>query len=240
MTTRKPEGFGFATSGALPTIVGYSAIRERLLERFRIQPADLVITDLRMPHMGGIQLLEAIKSIDSQVPVIVITAYGSLDSAIDALRLGATDFIKKPYDMEELEKQVARILGRSREFVESASSDRSSNTGLHYGMVGDSDAMNKVYRAIQKLAGAHCSIFIHGESGTGKELAARAIHNAGPRFGTPFVVVDCGGITDSLLESELFGHRRGAFTGADRDREGLLRTAGEGTGRAMCPKQGAS
>lgn len=200
------------------------------LDRYRSRPADLVITDLRMPDMTGIQLLEAIRGVDSRVPVIVITAYASIDSAVEALRLGATDFIKKPYDMDELGKLVARVLDQRQGISETIESpQRSFAAGLHHGMVGDSSAMHKIYRVIDKLARVQCSVVIEGESGTGKELAARAIHDAGPRAEEPFVVVDCGSIADSLLQSELFGHRRGAFTGADSEREGLLQAAGQGT-----------
>ncbi|MCP4041743.1 MAG: sigma-54-dependent Fis family transcriptional regulator, partial [Gammaproteobacteria bacterium] len=202
---------------------------QEALEQYRTQGADLIITDLRMPGMSGTQLLKAIRGIDPLVPVILITAFADLESAIESLRLGATDFIKKPYDMNELLGLVDTALKPAQQPQKEGDIPPSPEDGLHYGMVGDSSAMRQVYRMIEKLAGVQCNIIIQGESGTGKELAARAIHNYGPRSQEPFVVIDCGSITDTLLESELFGHRRGAFTGADRERKGLLQAAGKGT-----------
>ncbi len=201
----------------------------KALERHRDQGADLIITDLRMPGMSGTQLLKAIRGIDQQVPVILITAFADLDSAIESLRLGATDFIKKPYDMNKLLGLVDKALKPAQQAPDGEDAPRPWEGDLHYGMVGESDSMRRLYRMIEKLADVQCNIIIQGESGTGKELAARAIHKHGQRAQDPFVVIDCGSITDTLLESELFGHCRGAFTGADRERQGLLQVAGKGT-----------
>ncbi len=199
------------------------------LEQYRTKGADLVVTDLRMPGMSGTQLLKEIRDTDTQVPVIIITAFADLDSAIKSLRLGATDFIKKPYDMNELLGLVDKTLKPVQQGRDGRNTPLSPESNPQYGMVGDSVSMHRLYRMIDKLAGVGCNVIIHGESGTGKELIARAIHDLGPRTQEPYVVIDCGSITDTLLENELFGHRRGAFTGADKDREGLLQTAGKGT-----------
>ena len=200
------------------------------LAAFQREGADLLITDLRMPGMSGTELLARVRDHDAEVPVIIITAYATVDGAIEALRLGATDFIKKPYDMEELLVLVERTLERARLRRENRMLRRQlREERLRYGMIGESPAMQEVYRAIDKVAEVRCSVVIQGESGTGKELAARAIHQQGPFVTKPFIVIDCGGLSDTLLESELFGHRRGAFTGADRERTGLLEAAGTGT-----------
>ncbi|MEN8132643.1 MAG: sigma-54 dependent transcriptional regulator [Pseudomonadota bacterium] len=202
----------------------------RALARFDSDGAELVITDLRMPGMSGIELLKEIRQRNIETPVIITTAYANMDSAIEALRLGATDFIKKPYDLEELLVLVDKTLEHTQLKRENRMLRRQlKDERLRYGMVGTSRVMQQVYRTIDKLAEVQCNVIIQGDSGTGKELAARAVHNRGPHSDDPFVVIDCGGITDTLLESELFGHRRGAFTGADRDRKGLLESAGTGT-----------
>jgi DNA-binding NtrC family response regulator len=196
------------------------------LEFFRIHRPELVITDLRMPGINGIELLEEIRAQDSEVPVIIITAHSSLESAIDALRLGATDFLKKPFDMEELLLLVGktlehialrrenRLLRRQLEQVRSATA-----------MIGNSPAMEKVHGVIAKISDIRCNVLIQGESGTGKELVAQAIHENSPAAGYPFVVIDCGALNDTLLESELFGHEKGAFTGAVGRKQGLLEAA---------------
>jgi DNA-binding NtrC family response regulator len=200
------------------------------LESFRSDGADLIITDLAMPGMSGMELLSAVREHDPDVPVIIITGYSTVDSAIEALRLGATDFIKKPYDTDELLVLIERTLEGVRLRRENRLLRRQlKDERLRYGMVGHGEAMEAVYRMIDKVADIRCNVIIEGESGTGKELVARAIHNQGPDAEQPFVVIDCGALNETLLESELFGHEKGAFTGASHTKAGLLESASSGT-----------
>jgi len=202
----------------------------KALEYFCSHGADLIITDLRMPVMNGIELLAGIREQDTEVPVIIVTAHSSQDSAIEALRLGATDFLKKPFDMEELlllvDKTLERISLRreNRLLRRQLQHVRDGNV-----MIGRSPLMEKVYGVISKISDIRCSVLIQGESGTGKELVAQAIHQNSPAADRPFVVIDCGALNDTLLESELFGHEKGAFTGAVGSKQGLLEAAQGGT-----------
>ena len=200
------------------------------LEYFKASAADLVISDLRMPGMTGMELLNAVREIDKDVPFIIITGYAEVDNAIEALRLGATDFIKKPFDMDELRIQIERTLAHRMLLQENRLLRRQlQDERQRYGMVGKSKPMQDVYATIDKIADIRCNVIIEGESGTGKELVARAIHDRSQFSNLPFIVIDCGALTDTLLESELFGHERGAFTGAVQTRKGLLETASGGT-----------
>ena len=200
------------------------------LADFREQGAQLIVTDLSMPEMNGIELLRSIRDINDTVPVIIITGYSTVDNAIDALRLGATDFIKKPYDMEELLLQVERTLETEALKRENRLLKRQlKDEKLRYRMIGNSPAIKTIYAIIDKVADIRCNVIIEGESGTGKELVARAIHDQGPDADKPFIVIDCGALTDTLLESELFGHEKGAFTGATHSKQGLLEAASGGT-----------
>ncbi len=203
---------------------------EMLLTRFREHGAACVITDLRMPGMDGLELLRAIREHDSEVPVVLVTAYSTVDSAVEALRLGASDFLKKPYDMEELARLVERTLehrrlqGENRLLRQELGAQKQARS-----LVGTSAALDTVRVRLRRVAAVRSNVVIEGESGTGKELAARAIHDLGPDADRPFVVIDCGALSDTLLESELFGHERGAFTGAVRTKQGLLESASGGT-----------
>lgn len=200
------------------------------LDAFVEHGADLIVTDLSMPAMSGIDLLRMVRDHDEDVPVIVITGYSTVDNAIEALRLGATDFIKKPYDVEELLLQIARVLEGVRLKRENRLLKRQlRDERLRYGMVGRAEAMHAVYRIIDKVADIRCNVILEGESGTGKELVARAIHYRSPRWDKPFVVENCAALPEQLLESELFGHKRGSFTGAYEDRVGLFQQADGGT-----------
>jgi len=200
------------------------------LDYFKTSAADLVISDLRMPGMTGMELLNAVREIDKDVPFIIITGYAEVDNAIEALRLGATDFIKKPFDMDELRIQIEHTLAHRMLLQENRLLRRQlQDERQRYGMVGQSKPMQDVYAIIDKIADIRCNVIIEGESGTGKELVARAIHERSQFSNLPFIVIDCGALTDTLLESELFGHERGAFTGAVQTRKGLLETASGGT-----------
>jgi two-component system NtrC family response regulator len=191
---------------------------------------DLVLTDLRMPGKSGTELLDAVRGVNPEIPVVVMTAYGTVASAVDAMKRGAADYLAKPVDLDELEVLVARTLERRalvsenralREQVES----RYRLAGLETGNARMQEAINVAARA----AGSRATILIHGESGTGKELLARAIHYASPRRRGPLVAVNVAALPETLLESELFGHERGAFTGADREHRGRFELADGGT-----------
>lgn len=194
---------------------------------------DLIITDLRLPGAPGTDLIEMAKS----VPVLIMTSYASMRSAVDAMKMGAVDYIAKPFDHEEMVRTVSRIINEQRrqqvrlEPVDDASeqdADTSQPSALG-DLVGRCDAMQKLYKRIKRVAPADVTILIHGESGTGKELAARAIHQHSPRHDQSLVTVNCAAIPESLVESELFGHEKGAFTGATAARQGLVEAAEGGT-----------
>ncbi len=200
------------------------------LKRFEAEGADLIITDLRMPGMTGFELLTRLRAIDSDVPVLVMTGYSSVENAVEAMKRGATDFIKKPFDFAELRLLMERSLKNARLRDENRLLKRRlGEKRHHYGMIGDTPAMKRLYATIDKVAEVSCSVIIAGESGTGKELVARALHDHGPRKDKPFVAVDCGALTTTLLESELFGHEKGAFTGATQRKHGLMEQADGGT-----------
>ena len=203
---------------------------ERALAHFKEYSADLVISDLRMPKLTGIELLREVRLINKQVPFIIVTGYADVESAIEAMRLGASDFIKKPFDMDELCLQIDKTLQHEALLQENRLLKRQiSDERSRFGMVGHAKAIQDVYAIIEKIADVRCNVIIEGESGTGKELAARAIHTQGQYADKPFIVIDCGALTDTLLESELFGHEKGAFTGAVSSKPGLLETASGGT-----------
>lgn len=203
---------------------------QQALDFFKQNGADLIISDLRMPGMTGMELLAKVRETDSEVPFILITGYAEIDNAIEALRLGASDFIKKPFDMDELRVQIERTLQHGELLRENRLLRRQlSDERSRYGMIGHSEAIQKIYNIIDKVADIRCSVIIEGDSGTGKELVARAIHYQGQYAAQAFVVIDCGALSDTLLESELFGHEKGAFTGAVKAKAGLLEEASGGT-----------
>ena len=182
---------------------------------------DLCLTDMRLPDGNGIDLVAHIQANHPQVPVAVITAHGSVDAAIAALKAGAFDFISKPVELENLRNLVVSALKVGK--------DASSGEDDHGGLIGDTASMQQLRLQIEKLARSQAPVHIHGESGTGKEVVARLIHRRGPRASGPFVAVNCGAIPAELMESELFGHIKGSFTGASRDKSGLFQTARGGT-----------
>lgn len=203
---------------------------EMALEHFKKEGADLIVSDLRMPKMTGVQLLQAVREHTPNIPFIIITGYANIDDAIDALRLGASDFIKKPFDMDELQILIEKTLGHHALVKENILLKRQLDFEQNnFGMIGSSKEMQDVYKLIHKISDIRCNVIIQGESGTGKELAARAVHFESQFADQPFVVIDCGSLTDTLLESELFGHEKGAFTGAQKTKQGLLEVASGGT-----------
>lgn len=199
------------------------------LDHFNMHGASLVVTDLRMPGMDGFELLHRIKEIDPAVPVLVVTGHSSLDNAVHAIKAGAADFIKKPFDLDEMALVIERVLEKSRLERENALLKRALPDWRNLGIIGQSPIMEPVFARIRKVADIPCNVIISGESGTGKELVAQAIHQSGSRRDKPFVVIDCGALSDTLLESELFGHEKGAFTGAVSRKQGLLEAAAGGT-----------
>ncbi|MGD8484275.1 MAG: sigma-54 dependent transcriptional regulator [Thioalkalispiraceae bacterium] len=199
------------------------------LEHFKSEGADLIVSDLRMPGMSGTELLQQVRAINKDVPFIIITGYANVDNAIDAIRLGASDFIKKPFDMDELQVLIEKTLGHQQLLEENRRLRQQLEASAPVGMLGHAPAIKEIYNIIAKIADIRCNVIIEGESGTGKELAARAIHEQSQFADQPFVVIDCGALTDTLLESELFGHEKGAFTGAHQAKPGLLETASGGT-----------
>jgi DNA-binding NtrC family response regulator len=198
---------------------------QRALTRVDRQPVDLAILDVRMPEMDGLMLLRVLREKLPNLPVVIMTAFGSIDTAVQAIGSGAVDYLSKPMDVEEIRATVRRALGRRAEAqAELPAADEELG-----GVVGRSPAMVEVYKTIARVAAGRSTVLILGESGTGKELVARAIHENSPRRKRPFVAVDCGALTETLLESELFGHVRGAFTGAVADSLGLFAEADGGT-----------
>ncbi len=201
---------------------------QEALEKVKNSSYSLVITDVRMPGMDGVELLRRLKGLDAGLPVILITAFASLDAAVDAMKEGAWDYLTKPFKIEELREVIENALS-SRQATSFKPVDNRERIYKLDNMVASSPAMLKIFQLIQRVAPSPSSVLITGESGTGKELVARAIHNLSDRADKPFVVVNCGGIPENLLESELFGHKKGAFTGADRDKLGLFALADKGT-----------
>jgi two-component system response regulator AtoC len=192
------------------------------------EAVDLVMTDLRMPGMDGIALLTALRAHGVNVPVILLTAYGTVESAVAAMKQGAYDYILRPFDVEAVEVVVTRALAQERVQRENQFLREEVEKGWGE-FIGRSAAMQQQYELIRQVAGSTTSVLITGETGTGKELAARAIHRASPRREALFVPINCAAIPAELLESELFGHTKGAFTGADKERMGKFEMADGGT-----------
>ena len=191
---------------------------------------DIVVTDLRMPELSGLDLLRAIKENHAEVDVVVMTGHGTIDTAVESLKLGAYDFVTKPFSVDDLTSRLHRLAEKRQLAAENrVLRQQLTARGGPGGMVGRSPVMERLYGMLGRLAGRSQPVLILGESGTGKELVARALHELGPHPREPFVPVDCGAFSSGLIESELFGHRPGAFTGATQNRVGLMAAAGRGT-----------
>jgi len=203
----------------------------RALRGLRDQSSvDLLLTDVNMPGLDGFGLLKGAKKVDPNLVVVMLTGYGTIESAVKAMREGAEDYVTKPVIDEEMLLTVERALKRRRLTQENEQLKRQLNRSLKLeSLVGSDHRMRKIYETMATVAATRATVLITGESGTGKSLIARAVHHASPRKDKPFVEVNCGALPESLLESELFGHRKGAFTGADSDRLGKFKRADGGT-----------
>jgi two-component system, NtrC family, response regulator PilR len=198
-----------------------------VLER---EPVDLIISDIKMPDMSGVDVLRAAKQIDQDILGIMITAFASADTAIEAMRLGAHDYLSKPFDVDELKMKVRNALEQRQLRQENVLLKRAlGSTHQFANIIGRSDVMLAVFKLIEQIARTDSTVLVSGESGTGKEWVARAIHFYSLRRDRPFVAVNCGALPETLLESELFGHMRGAFTGAATNKKGLIEVADRGT-----------
>jgi DNA-binding NtrC family response regulator len=189
---------------------------------------DLVITDLKMPKVNGLDLIRHVRENFKNTEVMMITGYATIESAVEAVKTGAEEYLSKPFTDEELLSSVTRTLDKLK-IRKTGNSKSLEMTLANYGLLGESEALRRVFNTIEKVASSSATALITGESGTGKELIARAIHYKSPRLSAPFVPVNCGGIPEGLLESELFGHVKGAFTGATKTQAGFFQTADGGT-----------
>jgi two-component system response regulator AtoC len=192
------------------------------------QAIDLIITDLKMPKLDGIGLLKQLRELANNIPVIVVTAYGTVETAVDAMKYGASDYIVRPFELDTVEAAVQQALTLSKAQRENRYLGQ-ENKQSWQGFIGSSVAMQHVYTLIKQVAATKTGVLIQGETGTGKELVARAIHNISPRASAAFVSINCAAIPANILESELFGYSKGAFTGALKDRIGKFELAHGGT-----------
>jgi two-component system, NtrC family, response regulator PilR len=200
------------------------------LELLQHEPADVVISDVRMPDMDGIEMLSSLRETQPDLGVVLMTAFASVETAREAFKLGADDFIQKPFDVEELKLIVKKTLEKQALINENRAFKRAQRErGSIKNIVGNSAKMHAIFQMIETVAEVQSTILITGESGTGKELVARAIHDLSARAEKPFISINCGAFTETLLESELFGYVKGSFTGANSNRKGLFEAAHRGT-----------
>ena len=201
------------------------------VELAKVEQPDLIISDMRMPQLSGLEVLEEIQKYDSQIRVIIITAHDDMETTVQAMQKGAYDFIEKPIETERLKISIKRALENKRlsEKIETITFEKSGSELQKNIIIGKSQIMREVYKKIGQVSANRVTVLILGESGTGKELVAKSIHYGGITKEYPFVAVNCTAITETLLESELFGHEKGSFTGADRMKKGKFELAGEGT-----------
>jgi two-component system response regulator PilR (NtrC family) len=189
---------------------------EEALSRFQAEPCDLLISDIKMAKINGLELLRRVKERSPNISVVMITAYASPEDAIAAMKAGAYDYLTKPFKLEEIKAVIRNALGKT------AGQTVEAPAGIFNEIVGHSPRMLQIYNLIKQVGGTKTNVLISGESGTGKELVARAIHRMSPRAEKPFVTINCSAIPDSLMESELFGHVKGAFTGAVANKKGYV------------------
>lgn len=197
--------------------------------RFSASRFDLLITDLKMPRMTGIELLAEARRVRPEMPVVLMTAFATVQTAVDAMKMGAYDYIQKPFDGDEIKLLVERTLEHNRLIKENAALRSMAQVNMARPLIGSGEKMAQVRHKIELVARSNATVLIRGESGTGKELVARAIHHASERAERPMLAVNCAALSENLLESELFGHEKGAFTGADRLRRGRFELADGGT-----------
>ena len=196
-------------------------------EKIKATDYDLVLCDIKMPKMDGVELLEAVKKIKPEIPIVMISGHGDMETAIQTMRLGAFDYISKPPDLNRLLNTVRNALDKKQLVVENKILKK--KVGKHYEMIGESDAINHIKGIIEKVAPTDARVLVTGPNGTGKELVAHWLHEKSERAGAPLIEVNCAAIPSELIESELFGHVRGAFTSAVKDRAGKFEAAHKGT-----------
>jgi DNA-binding NtrC family response regulator len=219
---------GFLESRGFSTAEAASA--EEALERIRRDPPDMVLLDVRLPGISGIEALAEIRKLAERLPVLLVTAYADLRQAVSAMKGGADDYLTKPLDLDELEAAVLDALGPAEaEAAQAAPGAALGQDDLPPGLVCESAAMRRAIQIVRVVAPSNAPVLILGQSGAGKEVVARLIHQWSPRSAGPLVAANCAGLPESLIESELFGHTKGAFTGADRTRQGYFRAAHGGT-----------
>ena len=202
---------------------------QQAIKRLETEAFDLVVTDFQMPNATGLEVLRRAKQLDEATAVVMMTAFGTVESAVEAMKSGATDYVLKPFDLDELEMKVERALEHRRLLAKLESYDRDTIIPRFENIVGESPQMKAVFKTIQKVARSNATVLVLGETGVGKELVAQALHRNSVRSEQPFVKMNCAALHENLLESELFGHERGAYTGADRQRIGRFELANGGT-----------
>jgi len=216
--------------GSLGFVCNEAESAESAVTRLETDPPDLVLTDLKLPNQSGVELLKQVKSLLPRTEVAIMTGHGSIESAVDAMKLGAYDYIEKPFRVEKMRLLLQRMAEKVRLVNENAFLREKVNTDENLdGIIGTSSGMQDVLRMISRLKDTRTPVLISGESGTGKELVARAIHFRGALAQSSFVAVDCGALVPTLMESELFGYEKGAFTGATKSKPGLFQAANGGT-----------